>query len=202
MINIYFGLPGCGKSTLICYFIEKYHARYDNIFTNIDTTFLYKNVHRIDNDDVGKYDLHDGLILIDEGTLFADSRDFKNFSKAKIQYFLLHRHYNVDIFLFVQQWDALDLKIRTLANSVYLVYKPLITGFVFTKVVRIPYGMAFVAKGMENGRSRGARYGEINMGYAKPSFFDRLFAKRVFRPRYYRYFDTSERPLLPPFPFQ
>lgn len=42
--------------------------------------------------------------------------------------------------------------------------------------------------------------GEIVEGYSKPSIFQRLFCKRVFRPRYYKYFDSFADFYLPDLP--
>lgn len=40
------------------------------------------------------------------------------------------------------------------------------------------------------------------MGYKKPPLLARLFAKRLFRPLYYKYFDSWENDPLPPLPEQ
>lgn len=42
----------------------------------------------IDNTCIGKYALRNCLILIDEGTLFADSRQHKTFDIGKMTFFL------------------------------------------------------------------------------------------------------------------
>ena len=94
MISLYFGLPGCGKTTLLSSMAVKYISRGYTVYGNID--LAVKGYIRIDNECVGRYDLHNCIILIDEGTLFADSRDFKNRSAdmvQKISFFLLHRQY-------------------------------------------------------------------------------------------------------------
>lgn len=103
-VSLYFGLPGAGKTTLMCYKAikgvksKRYRFVYGNVRMMIDG-YTY-----IDNDCIGQYDLSDCLLLIDEATLFADSRAYKSFGKDKLEYFLEHRHYNADICLFTQQW--------------------------------------------------------------------------------------------------
>lgn len=191
-ISLYFGLPGCGKTTLLAK--HAYDAvrskRYIHVYTNVHNTI--PGVTYIDNECIGVYDLRDCLLLIDEATLFADSRDHKNFSKDRISFFLLHRHYNVDLNLYTQQWNGVDLKIRVITDRVYYVYKTAILGHWFTKYYRIPYGIIIP----DPKKSDSQKLGEIIQGYSKPSLIVRLFCPRVFRPRYYKYFDSFEAPKL------
>lgn len=201
MVCLFFGLPGSGKTTMLASLALKYsrmlkfkNPRYKHIYSNV---FLkVPGVTYIDNECIGKYDLSDCLLLIDEATLFADSRAYKEFDKAKLTYFLEHRHYGADIFLFTQQWDGVDRKIRVITDRVYYVFKGLIFGRWFTSYYRIPYGIIIPDK-----KSNGEKLGDIIQGYCKPSLMQRLFCPKLFRPFYYRYFDSFERPpLLPPLP--
>lgn len=186
-VSIYFGLPGCGKTTFMAYFAHNAvrKGKYPNVYTNVHMTI--PGVTYIDNDCIGKHQLQNALILIDEATLFADSRAYKEFGKDKLQYFLMHRHYNVDIILFTQQWDGVDRKIRVITDRVYYIYKTWLTGPWISKCYRIPYGIIIPdpKKGQE-------KLGEIIQGYARPPWYVRLFAKRVYRPRYYKYFNSWE----------
>lgn len=198
-VSLYFGLPGCGKTTLMA--SKALNAvsskRYKNVYGNVHMSvpgYCY-----IDNDCIGIYDLSDCLLLIDEATLFADSRNYKSFSMAKLTYFLEHRHYNADICLFTQQWDGVDRKIRVITDRVYYVFKERLFGHWWTKYYRIPYGIIIPDPHKDKGSEK---LGEIIQGYCKPSLLIRLFAPRLFRPRYYKYFDSWERPDLPPLPEQ
>ena len=195
MVCLYFGLPGAGKTTIMASMAYKFtkEKRYKNVYMNIENSI--PGVTVIDNDCIGQYDMHDAAILIDEATIFADSRAYKEFSKEKLIYFLEHRHFNVDIFLFTQQWDGVDRKIRVITDRVYYVYKRPITGFFWSSYYRIPYGIL-----IPDPRSGGAQLGEIIQGYAKPSVLQRIFSHKVFRPRWYKYFDSWARPHLPPLP--
>lgn len=195
-ISLYFGLPGCGKTTLLCkHALEAVKSKkYKHVYTNILNSI--PGVTYIDDFLIGSYDLSESLILIDEATLFADSRDHKNFSKDRISFFLLHRHYKVDIILYTQQWNGVDLKIRVITDRVYYVYKTPFLGHWITKYYRIPYGIIIP----DPKKSDGQKLGEIIQGYAKPDFFVRLFCPRVFRPKYYKYFNTFDAPELHPLP--
>lgn len=197
MISLYFGLPGCGKTTLLTRMaikgVTQYPAVYGNIPLSVD------GYTRIDNYCIGKYSLTDCLILIDEGTLFANSRSYKTFSDALTSFFLLHRHYRADIIIFTQQWDGLDKRIRVITDRVYYVYKTALTGRWITKYYRVPYGIIIP----DPKKSDSEKLGEIVQGYCKPSLLSRLFCGgRLYRPRYYKYFDSWDAPSLPPLPMQ
>lgn len=195
-VSLYFGLPGAGKTTIMCKIMVNAlrKKRYQHVYCNVHNAI--PGVTYIDNECVGKYDLHDALICIDEATLFADSRDHKTFSMALKTYFLEHRHYNVDIVLFTQQWDGVDKKIRVITDRVYYVYKGIILGRWFSRAYRVPYGIIIP----DPKKNDTQKLGEIIQGYCKPSFFARLFGLWAYRPRYYKYFDSWERPQLPPLP--
>lgn len=195
-VSLYFGLPGAGKTTImariLCRAVKQ--KKYQNVYCNVYNTI--PGVTYIDNEVIGVYDIHDALLCIDEATLFADNRDHKNFSKDRIQFFLYHRHYNVDIILFTQQWDGVDRKIRVITDRVYYIYKGLFTGHWFSRGYRVPYGIIIP----DPKKTDAAKLGEIVQGYCKPGFLSRLFGIWVFRPRYYKYFDSWERPPLPSIP--
>lgn len=199
-VSLFFGLPGSGKTTvMVSQAIKAVRSgRYRYVYCNVRISVF--GVTYIDNDCIGKYDLHDCLILIDEATLFADNRDSKDRSEQKknmLEYFLLHRHYNADVMLFTQQWDGVDKKIRVITDRVYYVYKGLWTRRWFSKYYRIPYGI--IIPDPKN-KSSGEKLGDIVQGYCKPSIFVRLFAKWVFRPSLYSYFDSWERKSLQALP--
>lgn len=196
-ISLYFGLPGCGKTTWLTKLAldavrkGKYQFVYTNVHLNVPGVTI------IDNECIGTYELENCLLLIDEATLFADSRDFKNFSKGRLEYFLEHRHRCADIVLFTQQWDGVDRKIRVITDRVYYVYKGWFSGRWISKSWRVPYGILF-----PDPKKTGEKLGEIVQGYSKPPVFVRLFAKWIYRPKYYKYFDSWELEKLQPLPAQ
>lgn len=195
-VSLFFGLPGAGKTTLLAFQAKKAlkSGRYRNIYSNVRLSMF--GVTYIDNSCIGKYNLCDCLLLIDEATLFADSRAYKEFDKGKLQYFLEHRHYNCDIILFTQQWDGVDRKIRVITDRVYYVYKGLLLGHWFTRYYRIPYGIIIP----NPKKDQGEKLGDIVQGYCKPNFFVRLLSPWIYRPAYYPYFNSWERPELPSLP--
>lgn len=193
-LYLFFGLPGVGKSTLMAKLIYQYskQKKYKNIYCNEFVTI--PGVIKINNDDIGKYDIRDGAVFIDEASLFADNRDFKKFGKEKLQYFVMHRHKNVDVYFFTQYYNGIDLKLRQLCTNVFYMYKPLLTGFWQTKYYRINYGIMIPSK-QDN-----QKMGEIVEGYSKPTLLQRIFCHRVWRPKYYKYFNSFTDWYLPPLP--
>lgn len=194
-VSLYFGLPGSGKTTLLASHAikaikgKKYKHVYSNVRLNIPgITYIMRS-------DLGHFNISDGLVLIDEATLSFDSRNFKSFTGPLVEFFLLHRHYNVDIELFTQQWDGVDRKIRVITDRVYYIFKTPLTGFCVSKYYRIPYGII-----IPEPNEAGDNLGEIIQGYCKPSLLERIFCHRVFRPAYYKYFDSWEAPQLPELP--
>lgn len=198
MISLFFGLPGAGKTTILCSLALKYSKSfkgnpYKNVYTNVRMSV--PGVTYIDNECIGRYDLSDSLLLIDEASLFADSRDYRNFDKEKLSFFLLHRHYRCDIYLFTQQWDGIDRKIRVITDKVYYVYKGKLFGKLWSSYYRIPYGII-----IPDPKKNQEKLGEIIQGYSKPPLLQRIFSTKVWRKKYYHYFDSWEAPHLDPLP--
>lgn len=203
MIKLFFGLPGSGKTTLLVKFaydekIKKKRSRYKYVYTNFECSV--PGVININNNVIGHYDLApDGnaLILIDEATLFADSRDFKNFDYDRLLFFVLHRHFRTDVVIVTQYFDGVDLRIRRIIDRVYYLQKGLFTGFLYSFYYRIPFGILIPKKK----DSEGSHLGEIVSGYYQPTFLQKwLFRKRVWRRKYYKYFDSFSKIELPRLP--
>lgn len=197
MIDFYFGLPRSGKTTLLVKLalkeskrIKKGKSRYKRILTNFGT----KNIpycYQIPFSAIGKYDIADSFVIIDESSIECDNRDWKNLSKSFINFMMLHGHYNTKFVFASQSYNGYDKKLRSITDNVYYITKKGITGLFLSKVLRIPYGIIIPDK-KDNA---GSKFGEICEGYCKPSFIHRLLAPRIFRPRYYKYFDSYSRPM-------
>lgn len=214
MITGYFGVPGCGKTTLAAKKARQINKKikrdkfrvklglkpicpYDKVLTN----FECKDCFKIDFKDIGRYDIQRCCVILDEITIDADNRDFKNFSKRSVEGFIYHRHYFIDIFYYTQNWNAVDKKIRDLTHTLFFVKRSDLPFFrLFTKARRI-YRTIDINEHTK----------EIVNGYRFPNLFE-LFLNFIglvkigeicFRPFYYKDFNSFVQPLnLMPFNYE
>lgn len=191
-VSRYFGLPGCGKTTTLSMLALKASrsGMYQNIYSNVQ--LAVHGVVCVPFDVFSQYELRDCLFLVDEAMIVCGDRDHKNFSKEKLKEFMMHRHKNCDIVLFSQEADGVDKKIRSITDRMYYVKKGLILGKWISTIYRIPYDVMFP--------DGGDNIGDIIMGYKQPGIISRLTARRIYRPKYYKYFDSWENDPLPPLP--
>ena len=187
MITGYFGLPGCGKSTFLAKLAHKYLKQGRTVYVLAE--------HPVDGctlfqwQDLGRYDMSNSVILIDEISLRADNRDFKAFPLSAKQFFILHRHYSCDIVWFTQQYDGVDRKIRELTVCLFYIRSTGSLSYAF-RVNR------FILIHKEEK--------DIRVGYKISNIiFILLFwwfsgsAQFCYRPFYYKYFDSWNAPALP-----
>ena len=200
-VSLYFGLPGSGKTSILvaraileAKKIKKGKSIYDSVVSNVRIAFPGVN-YCTDFSWLGKYSFCNSLLLIDEASLEFDNRDFKNFSSGLKIFFLEHRHFRCDIELYLQQWDAVDKKIRVITQKVFFVHSGALCKSI-SYANRIPYGILIPKKG----ESESEAYGEIVQGYHRGSFLSRLFSWRLWRPSIYKYYDTYSKPDLPDIP--
>ena len=197
MVRTYCGLPGSGKTTeyaRIAYKVSKAidagKSKYKIIVGNVSLNGI-PHYYKIEFDSIGLLGYPGALILIDEATIEADSRNWKMRSTEFVEYLLTHRHWDNDIFFFCQIWNRVDSTIRDITESVVYLHKgKIFSGF--TRETHIGYGMMIPQVGQD-------RPGEIIMGYLQPTRFARFFEPRFLRRPYYKFFDTKERNELPLF---
>ena len=112
-----FGLPRSGKTTYLCKLARKFTKQGKIVLTN----FPCKDCYVLNFDDLGKYDMSDVVILIDEISLVCDSRDWKNFNSDLRYFFTNHGHFNIDIYYCSQWFTDCDIKIRRMTESLYYI---------------------------------------------------------------------------------
>lgn len=116
-IRIWFGIPGSGKTSMAALLTRNSLNLGYNVLSNVDIAGAYK----LNASDLGTYDMSfdgDGAhVILDEGSLEFDNRNFKEFAKSdKASYFALHRHMNNRVDVFSQGYD-IDKRIRDRASS-------------------------------------------------------------------------------------
>lgn len=182
MIKAYFGVPGCGKSTILVREYKRNKRRYSHIYT---INLQIKGVPMITREDLEKYKFVNTLILWDEITMDADNREFKSFSKDLRDFFLLHRHLGCDIIYATQNFENVDKKVRDLTSELWYMSKSV-----------IPFFSSFTsAKRIYRAININEHTSELTLGYRFCNFIESIFVSNfrlIFRPLYYRYFDTHD----------
>ncbi len=121
MITMYFGVPGCGKTTLANILLQQEQRRkkqYDHYYANFDTPYAV----RFDPQQlVDQVPPDNSLIIIDESGIEFGSRSFKSFNKGLIEFFKKHRHHKCDIIYFSQAYDDTDKIIRDMTEALYCI---------------------------------------------------------------------------------
>lgn len=182
MIKAYFGVPGCGKSTTLVKEYKKNKRKYDYIYT---INLKIKGVPMITKEDLEKFKFKNTLILWDEITMDADNREFKSFSKDLRDFFILHRHLGCDIIYATQNFENVDKKVRDLTCELWYMQKsvvPLLGQFTTTKRIYRTINI-------------NEHTSELTLGYRFCNFVESIFVsnfKIIFRPRFYKYFDTHD----------
>lgn len=176
------GFPGSGKTTVLTMIAQRsligkstlglYPAK------TVLTTFPCPGCYELDFDDLGMYNFCDCLMIIDEISLYADNRNFKNFSDNLLYFFKLHRHYNIDLVWCSQSATDADKKIRAVTEMSYII-DPL--PFQFTAIKPI-----IKQHGLKNGEP--AEIFEL----APP-----IRWTYCYRPKWYKYFDSFQTRKLP-----
>lgn len=173
MIEAVFGLPAAGKSTYLAYRAKKAQRKGIKVYSN----YYIDGCYTLDFEALGKNDYSDCLMLIDEISLLADSRDWKQFN-SDLKYFITnHRHYNVHLVYCSQSFRDCDVKIRNCTEQLYQITRSV---FGFSRIRRVSKVM-----GVSDGNFQ--EYYELSG-----------FGKFIFRPKYYKFFDSFVRRPLPP----
>lgn len=201
MIRGYFGVPGCGKTTILTSIglkefkrIKKGKSPYKSIVT-INFNINIDEIKTIEYDDLANYKFYDTLVLIDEITLLADNRKFKTFSDLHRDFFVLHRHLNIDIIYATQNFEAVDSKIRYLTMDLWYMSKSVVPLLSELSTAKRIYRKICINEYSS----------ELLFGYRFCNFLEALFVsnfKIVFRRRFYKYFNSFDelglehRPIL------
>lgn len=128
-----FAPPGTGKTTLAAKLVKEANENNKKVFSNVPIITAYQ----FDLKDLGKYDFSNSVLIIDEAGSEMSNRNWhNNLSLEQIQALKLHRHDNIDIYLFSQAYDDVDKKFRELTTQLLMLNKSKIPFFVNATSIR------------------------------------------------------------------
>lgn len=187
MIRMFFGVPGCGKTSLAVRELAK-DKTHSYTMCNFDCShpLIFDG---FSPDGLGKFTVPENtLIAIDEASCEWNNRSFKTFPPELIEYLKKHRHYKVDIDLYSQSWDDVDITARRLVEELWYGRKL----FLGISVWRRIYKNVDIEK-----RTDKSVIGQIVDGYRKSSILSLLYRpsnwKFTFRPHWYGFFNSWEK---------
>lgn len=174
-IDLYFGVPGAGKTTWAAYLAHKAMKAKRPVFSNV----FIKGAYQYDKSDLGVNAIENALVIVDEAGLEFDNRKM-SMTDDEIYFFKYHRHYQNDVVFFSQGLDV-DIKIRKLAQTLYLLEPSVLPGFIRRKTITRKVGLD------DNGQL-----------IDKFDFLSPLFGgmKLIFAPKFRKYFNTLDRKTL------
>lgn len=163
--------PGTGKTTLCGKLTREAYKNKKKVYANVPI----RGAIKFKINDLGKINIHDSIILIDEAGRDLNNRNWAhNLTQEAISFIKLHRHYNNDIYTFSQSPGDIDNKFRDLVTKKYLLYKSKIPFFVraqaLHKVMKLEGGQ--IAEYLEEERGASFRFFIVNC-WAWFNSFDR-----------------------------
>lgn len=114
-VYMVYGLPGAGKTYTLTRIALSYLRQGRMVVTDFPVSGCYcwdPQLLRMDC----PYAVYDAVVILDEAYKYFNSRRFKDFSARMHEFFSLHRHNGVSIYLGTQHPARLDVIIRELCD--------------------------------------------------------------------------------------
>ena len=205
VLNVYFGVPGSGKTTFAAYLTKwalhenaiirfcrknqnfitlpilksKYLKRRIPVYSNVPITGAFKLDAKAD---IGNYMIENAKVIIDEAGIEYNNRNYKSFPPESIYFYKYHRHYQVSVDVFSQSYEDMDVTLRRLAQNFYVVRRSLIPCCIVARRIRRRVGVDEQTK-------------QITDLYAMG--LPLLDTKRIFSPPLWKLFNSYSRKELP-----
>ena len=164
VLNVYFGVPGSGKTTFAAHLTKwalhenvlirlcrkhpnrltnlilnsRYLKRRIDVFSNVPITGAYQLNAK---EDIGHFMIEDAKIIIDEAGIEYNNRNYKTFSQEAIYFYKYHRHYKTSVDIFSQSYEDMDVTLRRLAQNFYVVRRSLVPFCVVARRIRRKVGV-------------------------------------------------------------
>lgn len=205
VLNVYFGVPGSGKTTfaahltkwalhenVIIRFCRKHPNRLSRLVIN--SRFLkrsipvYSNVpitgaYQLDaKRDIGFFMIEGAKVIIDEAGIEYNNRNYKAFPQESIYFYKYHRHYRTSVDVFSQSYEDMDITLRRLAQNFYVVRRSLVPGCIVARRIRRQVGVDEQTKQIADLYAMGLPL---------------LDTKRIFSPPLWKLFNSYSRKELP-----
>lgn len=182
VLEIYFGLPGSGKTTVAASLARKYNKAEIPVYSNEPLTNCFQYDPKTD---IGVYDISDALVIVDEAGAYFSGRNFKtNFTNEAMAWWVRHRHAGCKCVILSQDFEQCDITFRRLAYRYYYCKKSIIPGFIKCVPLRRKLDIDEITH-------KPTDY------YSFPFLLLRPFvSKYVYGPLVWRYFDSWSMPPL------
>lgn len=181
-VSLYIGMPRSGKTTYIAYLTKLCNDCGKRVFCNVPIIGAIP----FEKEDLGKFDMSNSVILLDEAGIMYDNRNFKDgFTKESLKFLKLLGHYKSNVALFSQSMD-IDLKWVRMSTNIFMIKKSIIPGFTSMSMIK--------------------RYLDVDENthqivdfFEKPTgLLKKIFKFRFWRKPYYKLFNSWDAPNLPP----
>lgn len=115
-----FAPPGTGKTTLASKIVKQCNEENKIVYCNVPII----GARKFDIPDLDKHQFEHCTIIIDEaGTKVGNRNWHTNLTSEQIEVLKLHRHYDIDIYLFSQSYGDVDNKFRELTTQLIMLKK-------------------------------------------------------------------------------
>jgi len=175
------GFPGSGKTTVLTMIAQRSLQGKETLdippCDTVLTSFPCPGCYELDFELLGKKGFHDCLMVLDEISMYADSRHFRQFSDSLLYFFKFHRHHNINLVWASQSASDADKKIREVTQCSYIIDRY----FCFTAIK--PILKQHTVKSGEP---------DISFELAPP-----IMWQWCYRPKWYKYFDSYAVKELP-----
>jgi len=164
VLNVYFGVPGSGKTTFAAYLTKRsmkqsrvivwaqkhpgkfsawllasrFFKRCTPVYSNVPITGAFQLEPQAD---IGKYMISGGKVIIDEAGIEYNNRNFKSFPKEAIYWYKYHRHYECSVDVFSQSYEDMDITLKRLAQNYFVVKKSLLPFCIVCKSIKRKIGI-------------------------------------------------------------